>query len=212
MPRRLALIATSLALVVALAGCGSDDDSADERDTTTTTEEGSSTTEADETTTEPETEDPTTPEEPTTEATEPTDTTEAPTDTTPFEVPEGADFCAAYAAFDESFEQLPSDSLEDIQAGAVLLRDAIGQLAPLAPEELADEMALLVQLTEDLDSAAASATTLEEAQTTLQELFSNPEFSGAGETVDTYFGETCPQANDDQAEGDAGSPETVTPG
>jgi hypothetical protein len=209
MPRRIALIATSLALVVVLAGCGSDDDSADEKDATTTTEEESSTTKADE----PDTEETTAPEETTgsTEDTEPTDTTEAPADTGPVEIPEGADFCAAYAAFDEQFEQVPSDTLEDIQAGAVLLRDAIADLAPLAPEELADEFGLLVQVTDDMAEEAADATTVEDAQAVLNDAFSNPEFSAAGEGVDTYFDGNCPQAEDEQTDG-AESPETVTPG
>lgn len=210
MPRRIALIATSLALLVVLAGCGSDDDSADERDSATTTEEESSTTKA-----EDEPEESTAPDEPTTEATEPTDTTDttAPEDETPpaFEVPEGADFCAAYAAFEASFQQVPSDTVEGMQTGTAILRDAIAALAPLAPEELSDHIDLLLQATEDMAAAAAEATTVEDAQAALSEGFTNPDFAAAGEALDTYFNENCEEANDEQAD-EAEAPETVTPG
>ncbi|HEU5153065.1 MAG TPA: hypothetical protein VFU19_21405 [Iamia sp.] len=211
MPRRIALIATSLALVVVLAACGSDDDSADERDTTTTTEEEeTSTTEADD----PDTEDTAEPDD-TTGSTEPTDTTEAPEDPPDtIEIPEGADFCAAYAAFDETADELPSDTVEDVQTGTVLLRDGIAQLAPLAPEELTEQMALLVQATEELVDAAADATTVEEAEAALGEIFSNTEFSDAAEAIDDHFDQSCEEANDEQAPADDGAqaPETVTPG
>ena len=204
MPRRIALIATSLALLVVLAGCGSDDDSADDRDTTTTTEEeASSTTKA-----EDETEETTAPEETTTEATE---TTEAPDESTTTVANSGdgnPEFCAAYEAFEASAADLPSETVEDIQAGATALRDGIGSLEPLAPEELADDMDLLLEATEDVYDAAMAATTVDEARAALSDVFSNEEFSGAAERVNTYYDEHCPQANDDQAE----APETVTPG
>ncbi len=210
MPRRLALIATSLALVVALAGCGSDDDKADEKDTTTTTEEDASTTttQADD-----ETDASTAPDETTTESTEttePTETTEAPEDpggtATTISIPEGADFCAAYGAFDESASNLADDTIENVQAGAEAIRDAIAQLAPLAPAELADAMALLVDATEELVDTANAATTLEEAKGALTEVFSQEQFRDAAQSVSDYFTASCAQANDDQA------PETVTPG
>ena len=215
MPRRITLIATSLALVVVLAGCGSDDDSADdERDTTTTTEEEATTTEADE----PETEASTEPDG----TTEPTDTTEAPDDpeepeepdtpVTSISIPEGADFCTAYATFDEAAGEIPSDTIEDIQAGSEVLRGAITELEPLAPAELADAMGLLVEATGELVDATADAATVEEAQGALTEVFTNEDFAGAAEAVNVYFDENCPQADDDQAEGEAGTPETVTPG
>jgi hypothetical protein len=198
MPRRFAMIASSLAVAALLVGCGSDDDSSDGDDTTTTTAEEESTTTEEGSTSDPETEESTAPDDT-------TESTEAPDETTTTEsVGEGpgdAEFCAAYAAFDESFDELPDETVEDIQAGADLVLDGLTAMAPVAPDELAEDMPLLVQGAEDLVAAVADATTVEEAQTAGGEIFNDPEFSAAAERVDTYFTERCPEANDDQADG-----------
>lgn len=200
MPRRRALIASSLAVALLLVGCGGDDDSSDNDDATTTTvEEESTTTEAD-TTTAPEDEETTAPEEP-------TETTEAaPDETTTTAAPVGEgegdpEFCAAYAAFDAQFEDLPDETVDDIKAGAVQLRDGLADMVDIAPEELSGDMEILAQAGEDLVTVTADATTVEEAQQASGEVFLDEEFSAAAQRVDDYYRTGCPEANDDQADG-----------
>jgi len=200
MPRRLALIASSLAVTLLLVGCGGDDDSSDDGDTTTTEEEASDTTEE---TTEPEdaADDTTEPEDDTTTA-----STEAPDDETTTTAGgdgggEGGDpeFCAAYGAFDEAADELPDETVEDIQNGADALLAGLEDVAAVAPADLAADVDVLVASVEDLVEAVAGATTVEEAETAGSALFTNEEFQSAAERVDTYFEESCPEANDDQA-------------
>ncbi|HEV7722815.1 MAG TPA: hypothetical protein VGO60_16095 [Iamia sp.] len=207
MPRRIALIASSLALAVVLVGCGSsDDDSSDDGgDATTTVEE--STTEA---TTEAGTEETTAPDD----STEPTETTEAPDETTT--TPGGSgevdeEFCAAYAAFDESADELPDETVEDIQAGGQVLLDGIQSVQEVAPDELAEDLGTLVDAVEQLVAAMADATTVEEARDASTGIFDNEEFQGAASRVDSYF-DGCPQADDDQANEGAAEPPTTAAG
>ncbi|HMJ78142.1 MAG TPA: hypothetical protein VK507_19330 [Iamia sp.] len=207
MPRRFALIASSLALAIVLVGCGSgDDDSSDDGgDTTTTVEE--STTEA---TSEPGAEDTTAPDD----STEPTETTEAPDEPTTTAGGSGEadeEFCAAYAAFDESSNDLPDETVEDIQAGGQVLLEGIQNVQEVAPDELAENMSTLVDAVEQLVDAMADATTVEEARDASTGIFDDEEFQAAAQRVESYFGD-CPQANDDQAnEGEAEPPTTVGP-
>lgn len=215
MPRRLALIATTVALTIVLAGCGSDDDSSDdERDTTTTAEES--------TTTADDAEDPGTGDSSTTEG-DTTESTEAPDDTTTttssVEPGEGdADFCVAYQAFNEQFEDLPSDSAEAIKDGIEQLAGALTDLVPVAPDELTADLELLADGATGVQDELDGATTAEEAQQIVIGAFSGDEFNTAAERVDGYFEQGCPQAEEPQAEepevedGSVETPETVTPG
>ena len=207
MPRRIALIASSLALAIVLVGCGSSDDdqsSDDGGDATTTVDE--STTEAGEPgeTTAPD------------DTTEPAETTtEAPDDETTTtaggtgEVDE--EFCAVYAAFDESADELPDETLEDIQSGGEVLLEGIQGVEEVAPDELADDMSILVDAVQQLVDAVNGATTIEEARTASTSVFDNTEFQAAADRVDSYF-EGCPQANDDQANDGEVEPPTTAGG
>lgn len=197
MPRRLALLASSLAVVALLAGCGGDDDSADDdRDATTTTAEGS-TTEADVATEE-------------SDPDEPSDSTEAPGSTEGSDDPETTEgragddadeeFCAAYAAFDESANDLPDETVEDIQAGAEVLREGIDSVAAVAPDALAADVGVLVDAVDLLVEEANEATSVEEAQQAGSSVFEDQEFQDAAERVEDHY-ETCPQADDGSTEG-----------
>jgi hypothetical protein len=198
MPRRLALLTSSLAVVALLAGCGGDDDSADDEGSTTTTTAEESTTAAGDDATEGSGPD------------EPTDPTEAPDATDGSHEPETTEgggggeadeeFCAAYAAFDESVDGLPDETVEDIQAGVEVLREGIGSVAAVAPEALAADVDVLVDAVDLLVEEAADATTVEEAQQAGSSVFEDEDFQAAAERVQDHY-ETCPQADDDATEG-----------
>lgn len=200
MPRRLALIASSLAVAVLLVGCGSDDDSSDdERDTTTTeAEETTSTTETDdedETTTES-TEAPD--DETTTESSAPP---EDETTTTAADGPGDPEFCAAYEAFDQQANDLPDETYEQMQTAAQTIRDGLAGLIEVAPEDLAADVETLAAAGDDLVAAVEGTTTVEDAQTAAAEVFQEEGFMAAIERVDGYFDERCAEANDEQADG-----------
>jgi hypothetical protein len=199
MPRRFALIASSLAIAIVLVGCGSDDDPDDASDTTTTAEE--STTTADDG--EPETEESTAPED-TTEPTESTETTVAPDESTTTAGGGGGEadeeFCATYAAFDEAADELPDETVDDIKNGAQTLLEGIQAVQQVAPDELAEDLDTLVGAVQLLVDEVADATTIEEAQGAGSSVFEDEGFQAAAERVDGYF-DNCPQANDDQASG-----------
>lgn len=213
MPRRLALFVPTLALALVLVGCGSDDDSSDdERDTTTTEEAAEPSTEPSEIE-----DDATTVPDETTEPDEET-TTSAPDDsTTTTTAGEGGgegdpEFCAAYGAFDEEADDLPDETLEEFQASVEFLRTGLTGVAEVAPDELTEDLDVIVATVEQVPEAIEGATTSEEAQQAALDLFEGQEFVDAIGRVETYFDERCPEANDDQADAEAGTPETVTPG
>jgi len=210
MPRRPALIASTLAVAVLLVGCGGDDDTADDGDTTTTAEEASTATTA-EAADEPATGEPTTTSGGDgTESTEPADdpTTSAPDAGAPGD----PEFCAAYGALDERFEDVPNDTLEEVRASTTAIDAAIDDLVPLAPDELAEQMEVLAQAVDELVDAAATATSTEEALAALEQVFSDQAYGEAALAVDDYFEDRCPEADDEAAEGSAPTPTTVTPG
>ena len=98
-----------------------------------------------------------------------------------------------------SFQELPQDSVADIQAAYAALDAALDDLLESAPEELVEDLTLLADTADDLVTEAADATTVEEAMAAAQEVFAGEDFNAAAERVDTYFGERCPEANQDQA-------------
>jgi hypothetical protein len=200
MRRRHALIASTLAVAMLLVGCGSDDDSSDEGGDTT---EETTTTTADETTESSEaTEDTATDE--TIDDTEPEDTSiPDPDDTQPDESsPPSEDieaFCAAYDEFDATASDLPDETLEDIQAGATTLREGLEEMRSVTPDDLGATVDTLIDAFTQLEEIAAEAESVEDAQAAFADAFTEEDAQNAAEGLDTYFNESCPQANDEQA-------------
>lgn len=198
MSRRLALIASSLAVAALLVGCGSDDDSSDDGGDTSTTEasEEETTASADDTTTE------------SSAATDGTETSEA-TDGTETTITASAEeveaFCAAYDSFDQAAYELPQETIEDIRSGATILRESLEEVSDASPEELVDDVDLLVEALVQLEEIAEASDTIEEAETDYAEAYGEKDYQSAADAIDSFFGTNCPQAEDDQAEADDGS-------
>ncbi len=109
-----------------------------------------------------------------------------------------AEFCAAYDTFQRSFEDLPNDTVEGLQAGVDALVEGSTALREVVPEELIDDADLMVQGANELAEAIADAETVEEAQSAAAEVFGDEQYDTEND-IDLYFNENCPQANDEQA-------------
>lgn len=214
------MIVPALALALVLVGCGSDDDSSDGDDTTTTTAAEETTTTAgdetggdDEGTTEPDTTD-------TTLAPDTTDTTDVP-DTT-VGGGDSDEFCVAYTALEDADDNadIPDDpqSVQDYIDGFEYILPFAQDAADAAPADIADDLNTLVGSIEDLVDELAGAADVDEAEALLDQVFADEELNDAGMRVDDYYDATCPQAEDDDAQGvpaddptTGQAPETITP-
>lgn len=209
---RRALTACTLAAALALVGCGGDD--GDDDDATSTTTEAT-----------------------TTEAEPPTDdggdddggdgsTTEVPDgdDTTTTEAPtttaggggggaDGAEFCAAYELLEESDDldrpdpQTPQDYIDGFNEVLPLAQDALD----VAPDEIRDDFAALVDAIEQVIDDLEGVATVEEAERLISGLDDDPELEAASDRVDDYAESTCDDGDDDGTDGPADDPATGQP-
>ncbi len=169
MLRRLSpLIASAAVLILLLAGCGGDDDSAEVSATETTGSADGSTT---------------------TEAPESSQTTEAP-DTTASGGGDVDEFCSAYNDFDAFVDDIPDDTIEQVRDGTAMLVDALDELVDLAPEEIRSDVESVRDGAGQLQEVVDDADTLDEAEQDFDEIDST-EANAAGEAVNTYAEENC---------------------
>lgn len=198
--------ALALALTLALVGCGGDDD--DDASDTTTTEAESTTTEGDDPGSTTEGEETTTTEAGGTDgSTEPTETTTTEGGSTPSG---DDDFCTAYGALENADDtagfpedpQTPQDYIDGFQLVLPYAEDALA----VAPDEVRDDMALLVDAIDQLVDDLGNVGTLDEADALLQQVFSDSELEAAGDRVDDYYEQTCEGTD---VESGSGAPATV---
>ena len=167
MPRRPVLIVSSLAVAVVLVGCGGDGDPS--------------------AVTGPTAEDSTT-------AAETTEVSDDETTTTASGSGGGEgdeEFCAAYATFEEATSDLPNETLEDLHLASGALLRFTRDVAEVAPDELTEDMDVLVDAVERYTDDLTAATTVEEGRRIAGRLF-DEDYLAPATRVGTYEDEHCP--------------------
>lgn len=102
-------------------------------------------------------------------------------------------FCVAYRDLEQRGEALNAETAEDYAAAVDDVAEGSAQLTEAAPDEISDEVALMVEGIEATRAAVAEADTetLEEVQAASDEVTREPRYVEAAGTVSAWVIENC---------------------
>lgn len=182
MRRRLATLLIPFALVSLLAaGCGGDDDNADKTTTTTAAQSSTSTTESesDDTTDDG--------------SVDPSTTDGSGGSTTAPSAGEDHEFCDELGRVQAEFAGMGDDpTIEDTRASIATIVGILDEITPDAPDDLADALGGYADQMEQAQTAAENATSQQEFEDDVDELFNDEEASANGQVIGDWVQSNCP--------------------
>lgn len=104
-----------------------------------------------------------------------------------------ARYCDGHAAVDESFANMPNQTLEELRDGIEAIASDAEALTFDAPSEIREEARVVARTFEELSDTARSAPNREAVETAAMRVGENGEYTAAAETIDEWVAENCPE-------------------